>query len=219
MSIQFRTIFSFTIALAVVRPATPQSLKAFSFDDAQAVLKTYCESCHQGKTPSGRFDLARYASPESLVKEPQMWSRIFQRLHDGSMPPRGTSAPSAEQRDQFSGWLESALRSSICAAGVTPGPAPIRRLNRSQYSSTIRHLLNVSFAAGRMLPEDGAGGEGFDNAAETLFLSPTLAEKYLEAAKEELGIAFKNPQTREAIVIARPGDGLTPDQAARKVLA
>ena len=34
-----------------------------------------------------------------------------------------------------------------------------------------------------MLPADGAGGEGFDNAAETLFLSPIHAEKYLDAAK------------------------------------
>ena len=36
------------------------------------------------------------------------------------------------------------------------------------------------------LPADGAGGEGFDNAAETLFLSPMHAEKYLEAAREAL---------------------------------
>src|SRR3979409_1684266 len=83
----------------------------------------------------------------------------------------------------------------------------------------MRQLLNVQFNAGRSLPEDGAGGEGFDNAAETLFLSPILAEKYLEAAKEELNITFKNPKTREAILIARPGPDSPPEQAARKSLA
>src|SRR5437667_3523174 len=107
MSIQFRTIFVFTIALAVVRPATPQSLKAFSFDDAQAVLKTYCQACHQGKTAPGRLDLTRYSSADTLAKEPQIWSRVYQRMHDGSMPPKGTPAPAVEQREQFSGWLES----------------------------------------------------------------------------------------------------------------
>jgi len=79
--------------------------------------------------------------------------------------------------------------------------------------------LNVTFNAGAALPEGRAGGEGFDNAAETLFLSPIHAEKYLEAAKEELNIAFKNPQTRDAIVVARPGPYSTPEHAARKVLA
>jgi hypothetical protein len=223
MSIQFprsvNVLGVLTLAVICGRPMSAQPVKAFSFDDAQAVLKNYCQSCHQGKTPPGRFDVTRYSTADTIVKEPQMWSRIFQRLHDGSMPPKGVSTPSADQREQFSGWLEGTLRSSICAAGVTPGPAPIRRLNRSQYSTTIRHLLNVQFNAGRSLPEDGAGGEGFDNAAETLFLSPILAEKYLEAAKEELNITFKNPKTREAILVARPGPDSTPEQAARKSLA
>src|SRR4029079_9228894 len=49
-------------------------------------------------------------------------------------------------------------------------------------------------------------------------LSPMLAEKYLEAAKEELNIAFKNPVTRDRILIARPEAGVSVDQAARKVL-
>src|SRR3954462_8148025 len=106
------TIPVLALALFAARPAIPQSSKAFAFDDGQAVLKTYCQSCHQGKTPPGRFDVTHYSSPDSMVKEPQMGGRIYQRLHDGSMPPRGTPAPSAEQRDHFSGWLESTLRSS-----------------------------------------------------------------------------------------------------------
>src|SRR3979409_1547966 len=83
----------------------------------------------------------------------------------------------------------------------------------------MRQLLNVQFNAGRSLPEDGAGGEGFDNAAETLFLSPLLAEKYLEAGKESLNIALKNPKVRQSVMTAKPGPDLTPDQAARKILA
>src|SRR6185369_2424727 len=140
-----------------------------SFDDTQLALKTYCHGCHQGKTPAGRLDLTRYTAAGSVAREPQVWRRIYQRLHDGSMPPKGPPAPSVEQREQIAEWLEATLRASICSAGPTPGPSPIRRLNRAQYSTTIRHLLNVTFNAGAALPEDGAGGEGFDNAAETLF--------------------------------------------------
>jgi len=191
----------------------------FSFGDARAVLETYCQSCHQGKSPAAHLDLTRYKTIDGVSTEPQVWSRIYQRVRDGSMPPKGMPAPAADQRERMAAWIETTMRASICSAGPLPGPAPIRRLNRSQYSTTIRHLFNVPFDAGRALPEDGAGGEGFDNAAETLFLSPLLAEKYLEAGKEALNIALKNPEARQAVVIARPGPDVTPEQAARKSLA
>jgi hypothetical protein len=191
----------------------------YAFGDARAVFETYCQSCHQGKTPAAHLDLTRYKTADSVTTEPQVWSRVYQRVRDGSMPPKGMPAPAADQREQLSGWIENTLRVSMCSAGPTPGPAPIRRLNRSQYSTTIRHLFNVPFDAGRGLPDDGAGGEGFDNAAETLILSPLLAEKYLEAGKEALNIALKNPDARQAVIVVRPGAELTPEQAARKILA
>ncbi|MBI4906343.1 MAG: DUF1587 domain-containing protein [Acidobacteria bacterium] len=52
--------------------------------------------------------------------------------------------------------------------------APIRRLNRDGYSATVRDLLGISLDLAKMLPADGA--EGFDNAVETMFLSPLHSE-------------------------------------------
>jgi hypothetical protein len=94
----------------------------------------------------------------------------------------------------------------------------MRRLSRDEYASTMRDLLNVAFNAGHALPSDGAGGEGFDNAAETLFLSPIHAEKYLEAARESLDYAAKDPKSRKTFLIAEPREGVSPEQAARQVL-
>lgn len=190
----------------------------YRFSDAESSLKNYCVTCHQGSAPAGHLDLTRYTAPDSILQQPEVWSRIYQRVREGSMPPKGVPAPTADQRGQLAGWIEKTLQGAICAAGPIPGTAPIRRLNRSQYSTTIRHLFNVPFNAGRALPEDGAGGEGFDNAAETLFLSPLLAEKYLEAGQEALAIALKNPDARRSVMIAWPGPGMTPEQAARRIL-
>src|SRR5207253_947057 len=97
-------------------------------------------------------------------------------------------------------------------------PSPMRRLNRNEYAATIRDLLNIHVNAGHALPADGAGGEGFDNAAETLFLSPIHAEKYLEAAKLALTFASKDPRARARFLIAAPGPGVAPDAAARTIL-
>jgi hypothetical protein len=91
-------------------------------------------------------------------------------------------------------------------------------LSRSQYSATVRDLLNLHVDVGNALPADGAGGEGFDNAAETLFLSPIHAEKYLDAAKLALTSAAMDPRARAKFLIAKPGPGITPDAAARSIL-
>ena len=48
-----------------------------------------------------------------------------------------------------------------------------------------------------------AGGEGFNNAAETLTISPIHAEKYVEAATEALAYAASDAAPR-AIVSAPP---------------
>jgi hypothetical protein len=207
------------LAVAAVCGTYGQSgQREYNFSDAESTLKSYCQTCHRGKTAPGHLDLTSFTAQDSLSEQPEVWSHIYQRVREGSMPPKGMPVPAAAEREQLAGWIEKTLQNTICANGPAPGPGPIRRLNRSQYATTIRHLFNVPFNAGRSLPEDGAGGEGFDNAAETLFLSPLLAEKYLDAGQEALDIALKNPEARRSVIIARPGPALTPEQAARKIL-
>jgi hypothetical protein len=189
----------------------------FSFDQAQAMLKTYCYACHQGKTASAGLDLAGL-SPDRNLDRSRDWSRVAARVRDGEMPPKGAPAPAMEQRDALVGWIEHTLRTAACADGVSPLPPPVRRLNRNEYSASIRDLLNIHFNAGHALPADGAGGEGFDNAAETLFLSPMHAEKYLEAARQALEYGSKDPRARAVFLAAEPGEETTPEQAARKIL-
>jgi hypothetical protein len=101
---------------------------------------------------------------------------------------------------------------------MVPGPSPVRRLSRTQYTATVRDLLNLHVDIGATLPADSAGGEGFDNAAETLFLSPIYAEKYLEAAKLALSYASKDARSRARFLIAAPGPGVTPAAAANTIL-
>ncbi len=190
----------------------------YSFEDAQKLLKTYCQGCHQGKSPSGGFNVTRHASMESLLKDPRAWTRMMNRVRDGEMPPPNVPAPDMDQREKFVEWVQATLRTAACADGISPGRAPLRRLNRNEYAATIRDLLNIHINAGHALPADGAGGEGFDNAAETLFLSPIHAEKYLQAAKSALEYAAKDPRAREVFLIAKPGPDLSEEEAARKIL-
>src|SRR5215472_4731405 len=62
-----------------------------------------------------------------------------------------------------------------------PGRVTARRLNRSEYTNTIRDLLAVDFRAEKSFPTDDLGN-GFDNIGDVLTVSPVLMERYLKAA-------------------------------------
>ena len=190
----------------------------YSFDDAQAFLKGHCQLCHQGTTPAGGFDIHQIESPSTIRSEAARWNRLALRVRNAEMPPKGVPLPPADQREQFTNWITASVREATCAAGAMPSPARIRRLNRDEYAATIRDLLDLQVDLSSSLPADGAGGEGFDNAAETLFLSPLLSEKYIKAAKFAMDAAAKEYKCREKILVARPGNGISPEQAAREIL-
>jgi hypothetical protein len=183
-------------------------------------IQHYCVECHQAPKPKAKLDLSDYKSIDRIIEDALDWDQHLARVREGDMPPDDEDViqPSTEERNDFVSWLEASLRESACADGITPGPAMIRRLNQSEYSASVRHLLDIHFDAGEALPSDGAGGEGFDNAAETLFISPIHAEKYLEAARTAVEYGFSDTRSNQRFLIAQPNEETTPQEAASKVL-
>jgi hypothetical protein len=183
-------------------------------------IHSYCVDCHQAPKPKAKLDLSGYRSIDRIIEDALDWDQHLARVREGDMPPDDDDViqPSTEERNDFVYWLEASLRESACADGITPGPAMIRRLNQSEYSASVRHLLDIHFDAGEALPSDGAGGEGFDNAAETLFISPIHAEKYLEAARTAVEYGFSDTRSNRRFLIARPDEKTTAQEAATQVL-
>src|SRR5688572_30147605 len=68
---------------------------------------------------------------------------------------------------------------------VAPGGVTLRRLNRLEYDNTVRDLLGIDSrpSVAFSFTEDEYG-EGFDNNADVLSLSPVDGENYLRAARE-----------------------------------
>ena len=174
-------------------------------DHVRGLLKTYCASCHRGKTALAKVDVTRLGAAGSLSQDRNTWARVLARVRGGEMPPKGSPAPGFDEREKFVSWVDTTLRNSCLCGGPGSRTRAVRRLNREEYSATIRDLLNIQISAGHALPADGAGGEGFDNAAETLFLSPIHAEKYLEAARQALEYAAKDPRARAVFPDRRAG--------------
>ena len=207
------------LAGAGIAMSAPQPPPDNSFAAAQALLGKYCLACHQPKSPAGGFRLETVAAPASLRTEARRWTALAHRMRESEMPPKGAPAPSLDEREQFLTWVETALRREACASGPVAGPSLIRRLNRDEYAATVRDLLDLQLDLSSLLPAEGAGGEGFDNAAETLFLSPLHSEKYMELAKLIAGFAAKDFKPRMRVLIAQPGPDLQQEAAARQILS
>jgi hypothetical protein len=199
--------------------AAQSSQPPYSPGDAKAFLGKYCQLCHQGESAASKFDVTGFGAVESFRTHPDDWTRLVARVSNSEMPPKGAPSPDLDERERFLDWAQSTWRAQACAADVQPAPGIIRRLNRDEFSATIRDLFDLQLDFSESLPVDGPGGEGFDNASETLFLSPLHSEKYLEISKLVLDAASKEFKSRARILTAMPGPGVSEEQAASSILA
>ena len=151
----------------------------------QPILKKHCLTCHSTKLKKGSLDLERFTSLDQARKDLKPWQHLIEQLEAEQMPPKEKPQPTAEERKLVIAWARGFLDAEARARAGDPGYVPLRRLSNTEYDCTIRDLTGVDLRPTREFPADGAAGEGFTNAAEALSdISPTLLNKYLNAAKD-----------------------------------
>ncbi len=158
-------------------PAAP------SFDKSvKPILVSTCAACHNDRTASGGLNLGMFETPGTITQYRGEWERIVQKFRDGEMPPKGIPRPPQASVDAFITTIQGEFDRADRNVKPDPGRVTARRLNRNEYSNTIRDLLAVDFHAERDFPTDDSG-YGFDNIGSVLTISPVLMEKYLTAAE------------------------------------
>ncbi|HWE96372.1 MAG TPA: DUF1592 domain-containing protein [Tepidisphaeraceae bacterium] len=203
------------VLLLVAPAALVRADPAGVFDrGVRPLLKTYCFQCHGPEKAKGDVNLSTFTGEGVVERDPKVWGDVLEQLNDRNMPPKKKAQPTAAERERITSWLhESLAHLDFSKLPKDPGRVTLHRLNRSEYNNTIRDLLSVHTHPADAFPADGAGGGGFDNNADTLFIPPLLMEQYLAAAGEALRVA---PADR--IFTARPADDLPAHDAARKIL-
>jgi len=146
------------------------------------VLGTTCTLCHNEKAASGGLNLRPYLQPQSLVDNREGWEKVLRKIRSGEMPPKDVERPAQEQIDALTKFVESEFERADRRTPQDPGRVVAHRLNRSEYSNTVRDLLGVEFRADKKFPTDDLG-YGFDNIGSVLSISPVLMERYLSAAE------------------------------------
>ena len=121
-----------------------------------------------------------YRAVDTLTSDRPRWELMLAKLKAHEMPPPDHDRP-AKEIDTLVAFLEKEFDKADASLTPDPGRVTARRLNRAEYRNTIRDLLAVDFRADKNFPTDDSG-EGFDNIADILTVSPVLMEKYLAAA-------------------------------------
>lgn len=200
------------------------SLQPAEVEVAKRMIDAYCVKCHGPTEPMGEINLAGLVASPAAAETSQnrpTWKILAQQLRERHMPPDDARQPTADERGRLQSFAERAANFRSAAEPSDPGWVPIRRLNRAEYRNTMRDLLGVDLETVDQFPVDGAGGEGFDNHAETLYLSPALLERYLGAARAALERVRRRDELRARLFVARPGPSghaPSPHEAAQRIL-
>src|SRR5687767_2020406 len=145
----------------------------------QALLTTYCYSCHNTKVQMGGLAL-QGLDIQAAGAHAEVWEKAVRKLRGRLMPPPGSPQPAQQEIDAFVAWMENTLDKNPRAPKA--GYVGLQRLSRTEYAAAVKALVGVEIVAKDVLPQDSAV-EGFDNIASALNVSPTFMEHYVEAAR------------------------------------
>jgi mono/diheme cytochrome c family protein len=163
---------------------------------ARPFLDQNCLGCHRGDTAIAglRVDQLSGAMTDQQM---ETWERVYSRIADSSMPPANARQPSAEQRKQMMGWMNTAMDYARTRPVAKNGL--VRRLTVAQYKNTLRRLLLIDDNVAEMLPPDAISKEGFLNNRERLELSPPLLQSYFDIADKALSRVIVDPAKKPVI--------------------
>ncbi len=206
--------------LLILLLISPTLADSFS-ENISPFLEKYCISCHGPDRQQGGITFHQIDSLDAGFKKFHLLENAIDQIQHGDMPPDDEDLlPSEAERSKIIQTLSHVVER--VKSGDVPqraGRTTLRRLNRNEYHYTVRDLFGVNFNPSKDFPVDGAGGEGFDNMADALFSTPTLLEKYLNAAKQVITSVYANPTLKKKVIFKSPDQENPPPIAAHKILS
>lgn len=162
---------------------TPTSKSPAFEATVQPVLNRSCLPCHNDRLASGGLNVGGLTHPASINDSREVWEKVIQKIRTGEMPPKGMPKLPEAEMQSFMNFIHREFERADQNVKADPGRVTARRLNRSEYTNTVRDLLGVDFRADKNFPTDDSG-YGFDNIGDVLTISPILMEKYIIAAEQ-----------------------------------
>ncbi|WP_196782383.1 DUF1592 domain-containing protein [Bremerella volcania] len=149
-------------------------------------LKAYCYDCHGAETQEADLRLDTLEEDFTQSSSASTWIEVMDKMNLGEMPPEDSPSPTTAELAAVTHWIAAELRQAQRDSLGNGGRVILRRMNRAEYTNTVRDLLHLRFLPGEspegVLPPDGTA-EGFDKVSVALMLDPSLLDKYFEVAQ------------------------------------
>lgn len=101
------------IGLAVVQPCPaeqPADRAAAYSRHVKPLIEAHCVRCHGADDPEGGISLHNLRTAGAAPAELTTWKKVFERLEDGTMPPKNKKQPLAGDRQVATAWIKAALK-------------------------------------------------------------------------------------------------------------
>lgn len=166
---------------------TPQPLNKF--------LKQHCVACHEGDAAEAGLDLTALSGDLNDQQTFTRWVRIFDRVHDGEMPPKESNDVSGTELKKFlndsSEWLKQHQLQQWQATGRVQG----RRLTNVQLERSLHDVLGIDIPLASRMPEEQRDA-GFTTVADFQPMSHFQLEQHLSVVDVALDEAFSRAITQ-----------------------
>ena len=187
-----RFILIYLAVVALAGPSVGVAKERFE-QQVQPFLKKHCVGCHGPEKQKGKLRLDTLPPDFDSLDAAGLWIEVMDNLNLGEMPPEDEPRPDAAAQEQVAKWIAAELRAASTRKVAGGGKKGIRRLNRREFSNTIRDLLEMHFLPGddpsELLPPDPTY-DGFDTVAASLMMDSSLLGNYYEAAKKVAKMAI-----------------------------
>jgi len=158
------------------------------------IIETHCADCHAGANPEGEFGIDLLTFSLDDADNRGHWTKIYDRVEAGEMPPTGHSELTSPERRQFVTSLEAALTSASAADIARNGRGPVRRLTRMEFENNLRVLLKLPQLDIRDKVPADRDAHGFTKVSALLDVSRVQLDAYLDATETALRLALAPDQ-------------------------
>lgn len=149
-------------------------------------LKQHCWKCHGEKKSEAGFNAQVMGVDFLSGKTANHWREAINKINLGKMPPEDEPQPDPKEVFAVVEWVSQELRAAEKRAQSTGSRAPMRRLNRTEYSNSVCDLFHLDRSFARTLekelPADGKV-DGFDRGGAGLFVDRSQLQAYLDSAR------------------------------------